>query len=312
MARIRETLRQADLVRDQLPASAPLASSGLLSQDAPSSNSTPEIPFIEVGAPGTPLEASPGVLAMTPRARQAQQVPRSTPQCGRTGITLQTLPLEAPPLLPVAERFAPELVAFHQPEERAGEQYRVLVADLERQLRAGQPHVLLFTAARPATDTATVLLNLAITRARQGRGAVVVVDAQLPNAVVAQRLGLPLVPGLHDVLAGRISLQRAVVETGQAGLYALTAGKAQEESPGLLAGEAMRAILRHLRLRFEWVLVAGSHWDGRPNLVALGSACDAVYLVHGHAEANSAEVQELLQIIPQQGICLRGCIYLEP
>ena len=125
---------------------------------------------------------------------------------------------------------------------------------------------------------------------------------------IAKRLGLPLAPGLHEVLAGTTSLQRALQETGQLNLQALTAGEMTAPGSSRLAGEAMRSVLRHLRSRFDLALVDTLPWDGRPDVVALGSYCDSVYLVVRQADAQKPEITELLQLIPQQGSRLRGCI----
>jgi Mrp family chromosome partitioning ATPase len=95
--------------------------------------------------------------------------------------------------------------------------------------------------------------------------------------------------------------------TGLAQLSVLTAG-AGDSSPVRLAGEAMRTLLGRLRDRFDVVLVDGPCWDGRPEVVALGCACDAVYLCLPEAEQDSTATQELMQIIPEQGAALCGCI----
>jgi len=325
MARVLEALRRADTLRDERPIAARLAGAGRPKEET-NTEQEPEIPFIEVGGSGPPLEASPSVLVAEPKSVAGQSValargldskqthtqalqPRAVTR--PAAIALQRLPLISPPLPPVPQRFAPELVAFHRPDDPLSEQFRTLATDLTDQLPSEQPQVLLFTAATAATDTTTVLLNLGISRVRQRKAGVAVVDANLRQPTVAERLGLPVFPGLCDVLAGKLALQRAVRESGLDGLYVLTAGKTPEDMPGLLAGEAMRAILRHLRQRFEWVLVAAPHWDGRPDLVALAAGSDAVYLVVTQSEADSQEVEELLEIIPRQGTSVRGCIMVQ-
>jgi polysaccharide biosynthesis transport protein len=177
---------------------------------------------------------------------------------------------------------------------------------MEGQAPALQPHVLLFTAASPRGETTTVLLNLAITRARQNKGKLVVVDTNLQRPTLAERLGLPGAPGLVEVLSGSVSLRKVVQETGQPNLYLVPAGLAGETGSLLVAGEAMRAVLRHLRERFTWVFIDAPCWDGRPDVVALSSACDAVYLVVPQSEADSGAVQHLKQLIPLQGSRLCG------
>ena len=59
-----------------------------------------------------------------------------------------------------------------------------------------------------------------------------------------------------------------------------------------------------MRQRFDLALVDGPRWDGRPEVVALGCACDAVYLCLPEAEQDTPETVELLQVIPEQGA---GC-----
>src|SRR5262249_27926067 len=162
------------------------------------------------------------------------------------------------------------------------------------QLPAGRAQVLLFTAAGSGAGTTTALLNLAVTAVQGRKLRVIVVDADVRQPAVAARLGLPLAPGLQEVLAGTASLQRALPETGLANLWVLTAGEVGGGG-ARLASEAMRSVLRHLRGRFDLVLVDAPPWDGRPEVVALGSFCDAVFLVVRQELAQTAAVNDLLQ-----------------
>ncbi len=279
-----------------------------------------EIPFIEVGKNGQ-MEASPSVLAATPVKKirvPAAPAPAATPTASASptaapgpGIVFRPVPAEAPALRPPAERFAPELIAFHQPEHATSEQYRLLVQSLRKQLSPRQSEVLLFAGATARHGAAPVAVNVAITLARQETFRVVVVDGDLDQPALAGLLGLEAAPGLADVLGGSASLQRVLQDSGVPNLFALVAGRTTSDSRLLLAGESMRAILRHLRGRFDWVLVDAPCWDGRPDVVALGSACDAVHLVAPAAEADSDTVKELLRLVPVQGARLRGCILTE-
>ena len=70
---------------------------------------------------------------------------------------------------------------------------------------------LLFAGAADDVGTSTVLLNLAVTLARQ-EATVTVVDAHLARPALADRLGLPPAPGLREVLAGQ--MPRGVVPAG--------------------------------------------------------------------------------------------------
>ena len=183
-----------------------------------------------------------------------------------------------------------------------------MLAALTAQLPAVRIQVLLFTAPTPEVGTTTVLLNVAISCARQGQHRVAVLDANCHRPALAARLGLPTVPGLREVLAGTISLARALQETGQDNLLALTAGDVAAASDCRFSREAVRSVLKQLRDRFELVLVDAPCWNSHPDLIALGAACDAVYLVLEAAQAEKPETAQLLQVIPHQGSQLRGCI----
>jgi Mrp family chromosome partitioning ATPase len=239
---------------------------------------------------------------------QAQLPSFRSPEPATLTVGFRPFPTPSPPLPPAAERFADDLVVFHRPDHPVSGQYRELWKSLAAALPATRSGALLLTAATAGAGTTTALLNLAVSAARDGKRQAVVVDADLRRPGIAQRLGLPPVPGLQEVLAGTVSLQRALRETGQANLHALTAGQGAGLTGGRLAGEAMRSVLRHLRSRFDLVLVDAMPWDGRPDVVSLGCACDAISLVVRQADASKPEVAELFQIIPEQGGRLCGCI----
>jgi Mrp family chromosome partitioning ATPase len=319
MGRILEALKQAEGNRGRPSGEAEAVAAPGQSQlhvAAASQAETEDIPFIEVGGPrmerGNPPAAPPGRAT----AQDTSPTPTVLPAVGvaDTGpvpVAFQPIAVEIPGWAGAVGQPAPELVAFHHPEHPVSEQYRTMLAGLLAQLPAGRPQVLMATAARPELSSTDVLLNLAISLARQGKTRVVVVDANLRRPAVARRLGLPAAPGLQEVLAGTVSLQRAVQETEQPNLRALTGGEATIHGHRHLAGDALRWILRQLRQRFHWVLVDAPCWDGRPEVVALGSACDALYLMLSQAETQTPEAAALIQMIAEQGSPLRGCILVQ-
>ncbi|HMC64768.1 MAG TPA: hypothetical protein VKI65_07500, partial [Gemmataceae bacterium] len=94
----------------------------------------------------------------------------------------------------------------------------------------------------------------------------------------------------------------------QVNLHVLAAGEPGPADDELLSGDRIRSVLRQLREGFDLVLVDAPWWDGRPQIVALGSACDAVYLILPEAKAESPELDSLAKEIPQHGSRLCGCI----
>jgi Mrp family chromosome partitioning ATPase len=204
--------------------------------------------------------------------------------------------------------FAPEVIAFHQPEHAISDQYRTLAEEMLAQLPHGAARVLLFTAAAHGVGTTTVLLNLAVTFARQEDRRIAVIDANRDRSAVAARLGLAEMPGLVEVLTGVLPMKQALQETGQAGLRALTAGAASQGGRVRLTAEVLRPLFRQLRQACDLVLIDAPCWDGRPEAAVLATLTDAVYLVAPAAEGDSPQAAALLQVMRQQGIPVRGQI----
>ncbi len=287
MGKFLETLKQAaprrireeDEVRTAAPANAVVA------EDAPLDE---EIPFIEVG-PHKSMEASASVLAVRPAP---------------AAVALRPAQAANSPRLP---HFAPEIVAHHQPDHAVSGQYRELLAAMTPPAAGPGAPALLLAPALPGGDAVVVLLNVAVTAARQGGRRVVVVDADPGQPTVAERLGLPSRPGLSDLLAGAVTLEQALQPTGQANLTVLTAGAPALAGPRLVV-ETPVSVLRQLRRLCDLVVVHGPTWDGRPEAAALAAACDVVYLVLPEREAGSPRLDELLQTMPRHGARLGGCI----
>jgi Mrp family chromosome partitioning ATPase len=305
MGRMLDVLQQAETRRDDGAAAAAPAEEDFVSDFA-----NEEVPFIEVG-PARSLEASSGVLAARPP--QLRIAPQPPPDVG----PLLHLPADAGPavgvclrplsgglaLLPPEQRFAADLIAFHQPDHPAGADYRQLAAAIQEGTTSGQSRVLLCLGASQGVGTTSVVLNLGICLAAGGGMRVVVVDADEARPAIAERLGLRGAPGLAEVLAGSESLDRALQETGLPSLTALTAGRPEPVSAPGRAGEAWRPVLRQLRDRFDVVLLdAGSDASG------LGNACDAAYLVAPHSHAEAPATAERVRALLRKGTALRGCI----
>ena len=260
-----------------------------------------EMPYIEIGPRRGVIDGSPGVMATVPPA------PATQPASGLArphSVRFRNLSAAG------GAELAPELVAYHAPGLPAAAEYGELLTALceAARRRGGARQALLFTAARPETGCTTVLLNVAITAARQGLK-VVVVDANLRRPGVARKLGLSDAPGLAELLAGDCTAEEALRETAVDNLTALTAGA---PVPFLADLAALGLLVDELRHSFEVVLVDGPRWDGRAACVALAKMSAAAFLVVPSAEADGPPASELLHDLPARGIALAGCVLTNP
>lgn len=279
-----------------LPACAPVP------EEMVEEETAAEVQFIEVGGPRKIIDASPAVLACAPPAPRIFPKAPSVTRAEPVAKTLTFQPL-TPGLVfaPARPRLAPGLIAFHLPEHPLSERYRGLLAEMHGLGTAGRSQVVLFTAPESDTSSPTVLLNVAITAARQADLRVAVVDGCERRPALDGLLGLPATPGLCDVLTGAVSLSQALQETGVERLQALTVGKGSDDSRTTLNLAALPVVLRQLREAFALVLLNGSP--------ALASACDAVFVVAPQEQAEKPPVLDLVQTLRQQGAPVRGCIF---
>jgi Mrp family chromosome partitioning ATPase len=308
MARFLDSMKAAENGHPATPAAAspPLPSAPPLSLVTPEAGSEepsgsgipddePAIPFIEVG-PSRSIEGSPDVLAFRP----VQSFPTVAAPRLAAGVSFHPVALAAE----TATAIAPEIVAFHEPKHPLSGQYSDVLASVLKALPA-RGTTLYFTGSAAGVGTTTVVLNLAVTAARQGRR-VVVVDANKRRPAVAARLALCDRPGLSEVLVESACLEDALQETDQAGLSALAIGGSAAFERR--TAEAYRSFLRQLRQRFDLVLIDGPSRDTQGEGMAPGAACDAAFLVVTAGTEDSAAVQNVLRQMPGHGLRVAGCI----
>src|SRR5262245_2418271 len=306
MARILDTFsrtaRPAPPIAEELKAPAKRPSHV---DESPEAN---EVPFIEVGGPPLrPTKSSADRLpipAIIPMPRPASRTPEPPAADEPTffRISFQPLPFPIAPDGTAEHRLSRELVAYHNPHRPAGEQYRMFARELESQLGTDAGKALLFSAAHAGAGTTSVLLNLAVTLARQGR--VAIVDAQFNRPACAARLGAAPAPGLREVLARTVPLLWALQVTGVPNLHLLANGTINAEP----AIDIWPLVLGQLRQRFDWILVDAPEWGARPEVPSLATACAATYLVLQPDDLTGSDVNELLTEIPRHGGQLRGYI----
>jgi Mrp family chromosome partitioning ATPase len=298
------------------------------SEDAREKSPDDEVPFIEVGGPGSAVEGSKSVLARPAGRERKPAPPSATPREPRQQcvplppapvveasypfrVAFETLPTVNDSAKRGRSRIAPEVIAYHQPDHPLSQQYRSVLAALMAQSPLGGAQALVLAAASSGAGTTSICVNLAVTHARQSRKLVVVVDANLRRPAIATCLGLADAPGLADVLTGRFPLSRALQETAQTNLLALSSGEPISASLQWPPAEAVRSVLCQLRKQVDLVMVDAPSWDQGPELASLVTACDAVYLVLKPGEIEAPAVADLLRLIPHVGGHAAGYIVAE-
>jgi hypothetical protein len=270
-----------------------------------------DVPYIEVGGPkGTPPVYGPLVAPAPTLMHQLPVIdvatlpaPRLVDSTPVWSVTFCPLPKSAS-----AETgcMSSDLVAFHRPDHPVNTQYRVLLAGIAAQHTGPECPLLVFTSVGQGLDTATLLLNLAITRARATDQPTLIIDADRDCPRVATQLGIAQQPGMRELLDRSVPMSVALRPTAQAGLLALPAGDL--ELPVSRESEArLPDVLRRLRRRFDWIAARCAEWGPRGSNEWIGHG-DAVYLVVRRDEWDNPIVEAAHEAIVKSGGKLRGYI----
>jgi Mrp family chromosome partitioning ATPase len=248
------------------------------------------VPHVEVGGPRTKTPAGPQLLP-----------PRTVSPIAAPEVVFQLLPNE---IRPAAGPPSADLIAYHRPDHPAARQYRLLADGIAAQHPAARPPVLLFTSTSARTAGTSTVANLAVTRASDGYGRVLVVEAERGPGSSAERFGVPTVPGVRELLARGVPLTLAIHRTAVEGVYLMPAGKA---TVGTDEMARLPAILDQLRARYDWILIDAPPW-GTYALNDWVAASDSVYLVIRPDEWDSPHADVAHEGIARAGGRLRGCV----
>ncbi len=270
-----------------------------------------EPPFVEIGGPGGPVfsNAAPRPEAKKTFPRIATPVvPPPTVVVDPSGTAYLSVRFhDAAPRI-AGRTGGPDagLVALHFPDHPVSGEYRTLRDEITKQLPDATSRAITFTAASPEAGTTTVLLNLALTLARDGQR-VLVADANFTRPGIANKLALRPAPGLAEVLGQNLPLPWAIHPTPVPSLQALTTGVANDDT-AYAVGRDLPKLIAQLRQWFDWVLIDAGVWGVVPERDATCSAADAVYLVTREQDADRSEFSGLKTWVKQLGGSLRGYV----
>lgn len=303
-----------------------------------------DAPFIEIGGPAGPVFsglasapapavliapraaapklAAPAAKAAEPKAEAKPEPVRAFPRLVPSVVPPAAAPTAPPATAYLSVKFhdvslrharvnadGPDssLVALHHPDHAVSGEYRVLRDDVRRQLPEATSRVLMFSAASPEAGTTTVLLNLAVTLAQDGKARVLVVDANVNRPGVAAKLALKSAPGLCEVLSHRVPLAWAVQQSPVQTMQILAAGDATDATPRAV-NDDLPKLLAQLRQWYDWVLVDGGVWGAMAERDAVCPAADAVYLVTRDGDIERPEFLSLRGWVKELGGLLRGYV----
>jgi capsular exopolysaccharide synthesis family protein len=199
----------------------------------------------------------------------------------------------------------PRLVALSEPASMAAEQYRVLMARLDRVAAVRPMRTIAVTSCARGEGRSLTAANLALTAARDGGREVLLVECDLRRPSLAQLFDVTARAGLAEVVEGTAELPEALVHVG--GLTLLCAGEAGDVS-AVVRSPRLSVVLDTLRSSFSLVVL-----DVPPALALsdsgrLAAAAEGILLVVRAGATPRDVVRMTVETLPDRlvGIVLNG------
>lgn len=159
-----------------------------------------------------------------------------------------------------------------------------------------QNKTLAVTSAVEGEGKTTVAMNLALSLVRDG-SRTCLIDADLRQPAIASALGLSNDIGLSDVLAGTVTAQQAMQESGGAGLVVLPSGPVPPNPAELLGSQRMRDLLAELSTGFDFIVLDTAPALPVADAAILAAEIDGVLLVAGYGTTTRQRVSKAVEAL---------------
>ena len=170
-------------------------------------------------------------------------------------IPMPARPLEAVEPAPVEAHLDRRLVSAFAPQSLAAEQYRSLRTRVNSAQQGRAVRTIVITSPNKGDGKSLTAANLALAMAQEFQQRVLLVDGDLRRPSLHHLFGINDTPGLSDVLAGRATLDDALVTIAEHHLAILPSGPVPTHPAELLGSTTMRRSLDALRTRFDRILI---------------------------------------------------------
>ena len=211
------------------------------------------------------------------------------------------------------ERTTPHFDDVLQPYGAGGRVFNRLRNEVLATLAPGAQIIVVTGASRGSAST-LVAANLAAALARTGSD-VVLIGAHLPESVVdaaplARMLGVAAVPGLSDLLAGRVGLARALQRTPRIpSLRVITTGGAATAA-GLMQSQRLKDTLEALRRQAGYVIIEAPSTASSADAQSLASLADAAILAVELRRSRRPALLDAAEQLQRVGTPLLGAVVL--
>jgi capsular exopolysaccharide synthesis family protein len=173
----------------------------------------------------------------------------------------------------------PSMVTIRSPRSAVAEAFRTIRTNILLSSADAPPRTILTTSVEKGDGKTTLVSNLAIMLAKGGHKTLLL-DADSRRPALHRWFSVPPTgSGLVDYLAGQVSLNEIVFESGIPNLSLLPAGTPAPNPAELVGSQKMAELLKILAMRFDYVLLDSPPLLAVSDSLMLSRAVDGVVLV---------------------------------
>ena len=187
------------------------------------------------------------------------------------------------------------------------ESIRVLRARIEKDAKKNDLKVFLVTSAAPGEGKSTIAANIAMALAMR-ESKVVLVDCDLRNPSVREKLAMKKGKGIYEYLVGDTTLEDILQWNKEYQMYVLPGGEAIGNGSELMDTPKMYELLNELKEIADYVILDTAPVGILTDTAVLAQAADAALFVVKQDYANRSAIMEGIEQLAESKIYIAGCI----
>lgn len=209
-----------------------------------------------------------------------------------------------PSVMRVGRRQGPFLVTEQQPRSPAAEAYRLLRTSVMSLGRQRDLRVIGVTGAVMGEGKTTTVANLALALALADQN-VLAISADLRQPMLHEYFGLPVGPGLSEVLSDEIRIEEVLTQMS-GNLHVVASGEIPARPAELLQSRTMAEIVHGAREAFDFVIIDLPPVLGLADTLAVAPLLDGLLFVAHADKTRQAAVRQAFDQLAQVGAVIDG------